>query len=80
MASTLTSTDSGSKKVISKNDIPEEYTCLHDFAAMQYGPLMRKACRSDDEQELFTSAGQHYVRGCELTAKIALIAAVQARA
>jgi hypothetical protein len=37
-----------------------------------YGPLEKLAAESDNKQEYFTSAGEHYVAGARLTAMMAL--------
>jgi hypothetical protein len=66
----------------SKNLIDSEYRdqplglqSKDTLARDQYSSLMKKALQSDDDQEFFTSAGAHYVRGSELTTRIALLAA-----
>ena len=48
---------------------------LHAIAKKYYVPLETVAAESDNAQEYFTSAGEHYVAGARLTAMMALRAA-----
>jgi hypothetical protein len=58
---------------------PKDLQSLYAFASEKYGSLIEKAKASDDSQEVFTSSAEHYVKGSDFTARIALRVAKTSR-
>lgn len=65
---------SASQDFDSRTQLSPKLSSFYDFAKKQYSSLIKEAAQSDDDQPVFTSSGVNYVKGSELTAKIALLA------
>jgi hypothetical protein len=72
MESHSSSSGSSHETIYSDTTGQAMFKSLEGFAKEKYSVLKKDARESDDAQMEFTSAAFNYVRGSELTAKIAL--------
>jgi hypothetical protein len=69
---------STSEKFAMNTGMSPRLEVLLKIAKKYYEPAEAAAAKSDDDQEVFTSAGAHMAAGCRLTAMMALRAAANA--
>jgi hypothetical protein len=65
-------TVSDSEKFTPRAEMSPRFDALLAIVEKYYAPIEKAASRSDDDQESFTSAGQHFAKGSRLTAMMAL--------